>query len=178
MRLNAREIRLAAITLVVVLGWLSVVLVKPRLTQWREAQDQRNELVQERALLQRLIQQEGGLNQRLEALRGNMPVYPVNVDVTAQLLRRLQEKADQSNVLLLRREPEPERPVRDLFELTITCSYEADLSGLVRFLYALQTPGDMIDVRQLNITPVQGKAERLRGTVTVDFAYSRSAGTT
>jgi len=173
MKLNQRESRLAVITLVAVLIGLTYWMGEPRYEEWQQNSQEVELLVRRQAAAQRLIDQTGDLNQRLAALREALPRHPRDADVTSQLLRNLQQFADEHGFLLLRREPEPERQIGDLYELAITCTWEGELQSLVHFLYALQSQGAIVDVRQLTITPVQGTPNRLRGTLTVDYAYSR-----
>lgn len=173
MNLSAREQRLALITLAVILLGLGYVLGESRYGAWREHRQERVVLQRRQAAAEQLLERGGDPERRLAQLRETLPVYPRGTDVTAQLLRRLQQVADEHDFLLLRREPEPERAIGDLFELAISCTWEGELSALVHFLYALQAQGAIVDVRQLTVAPVQGSPERLRGTVTVDFAYSR-----
>lgn len=174
MNLNPRETRLALITLLAVLGGLSFWLVEPRYEAWRRDQDEAALLLRRQVTAQRLLDQSEELESRLAALREELPQHPQGTDVTAQILRNLQQFADQHNFTLLRREPEPERQIGDLYELAITCTWEGDLTALVRFLYALQAQGAIVDVRQLTVSPVQGAPGQLRGALTVDYAYSRT----
>lgn len=174
-QLNRREVRLALITLIVVLIGLTYWIGEPQYEAWQESSGQMDLLVREKMAAQRLLDQQGELDSRLSVLREALPSYAMGVDVTAQKLRNLQRFADEHNLLLLRREPEPERQIGDLYELAITCTWEGELSALVPFLYALQAQGAIVDVRQLTISPARDSAERLRGTLTVDYAYSRQA---
>ncbi len=176
MKLTPRETRLGFITLLAVLGGLSFWIIGPKHKEWRSNQEEIALLLRRQLTAQRLIDQSDDLQLRLSELREHLPQHPAGADVTAQILRNLQQFADQHGVLLLRREPEPERSIGDLYELAITCTWEGSLEALVRFLYALQTQGAIVNVRQLTITPVQGAPEKLRGALTVDYAYSRTTG--
>jgi Tfp pilus assembly protein PilO len=173
-KLSNRERRLAIITLTALLFGLTFWVGQPRYEEWKRNNEEVELLVRRQAAAQRLVEQTGELNQRLDVLREQLPQHPREADVTSQLLRNLQQFADQHGFLLLRREPEPERRIGDLYELAITCTWEGELPSLVHFLYALQTQGAIVDVRQLTITPVQGTPNRLRGTLIVDYAYSRA----
>ena len=175
MKLNQRESRLAVVALVAVLVGLTYWVGEPRYEEWKQNNEEVELLIRRQAAAQRLLDQTPELNDRLAFLREQLPQHPPEADVTSQLLRNLQTFADEHGFLLLRREPEPERPIGDLYELAITCTWEGELQSLVHFLYALQSQGAIVDVRQLTITPVQGAPNRLRGTLTVDYAYSRTA---
>ncbi len=175
MKLNQRESRLAVVALVAVLVGLTYWVGEPRYEEWKQSSEEVELLIRRQAAAQRLLDQTPELNERLRSLREQLPQHPPETDVTSQLLRNLQTFADEHGFLLLRREPEPERQIGDLYELAITCTWEGELPSLVHFLYALQSQGAIVDVRQLTITPVQGAPNRLRGTLTVDYAYSRTA---
>jgi len=173
MNMTPREARLAMITLVALLIGVTYWIGQPRLESWQRSRAEVDTLLMRKQMAMRLLDQGAELDERLGALRERLPRHPMGTDVTAHLLRNLQQIADQHGLMLLRREPEPERQIGDLYELAISCTWEGELPALVRFLYALQAQGAMVDVRQLTVTPVQGQAERLRGNVTVDYAYSR-----
>lgn len=174
MKLNPREVRLGVIALVAILFGLTYMIGEPRYEAWKQSSDEVEMLVRRQAAAQRLLDQSDDLHRRLSSLREALPQHAREVDVTSQLLRNLQQYADEHDFLLLRREPEAERQIGDLYELAITCTWEGELRSLVHFLYALQSQGAIVDVRQLTITPVQGAPNRLRGTLTVDYAYSRT----
>ncbi len=175
MKLNEREIRLGLITLVAVLVGLTYWIGEPRYHAWQAQQEETGALLQRQEASQHLINQTDELNERFEALRERLPTHPVNADITALLLRNLQTVADEHDFLLVRREPEAERQLGDLFEMGITATWEGELPALVRFLYALLSQGANVDVRQLTVAPVQGSPQRLRGTVTIDYAYNRAS---
>lgn len=174
MRFNKRESRLAVIALVAVLVGVTWWWAEPRYEQWKLNNEEVEMLLQRKAMAQHLLEQTDELNERLATLRQALPQHPHDADVTSRLLRNLQEFADRHHFLLLRREPEGERQIGDLYEQSITCTWEGELAALVHFLYALQAQGAIVDVRQLNVSPVQGDPNRLRGTMMVDYAYSRT----
>ena len=177
MKLNPREVRLGLITLIAILAGLTYWLGEPRYSAWQEGQRELELLQRRRELAQRMLDQTEDLETRLAQLRDALPTYPRGTDVTSQILRSLQSTADEHNLLLIRREPEPERQIGDLYELAITTSWEGNLEALVRFLHALHARGAIVDVRQVTISPVQGSPERLRGNLTVGYAYSRTGET-
>ncbi len=173
MKMNPREVRLGVIALIAILAGLTYWLGEPRFRAWQEGQRELELLQRRRDLAQRMLDQTDDLESRLAQLREALPTYPRGTDVTAQILRSLQSTADEHNLVLIRREPEPERRIGDLYELAITTSWEGNLDALVRFLYALYAQGATVDVRQLTVSPVQGSPDRLRGNLTVGYAYSR-----
>lgn len=175
MKLNPREAALAWVTGVVVVLGATYWLLEPK---WQDLQAQRkntNALKLQKQEFDLMLGRRGEINERLTAIRGQLPSHPPDKDVTAEFLRMLERLAQQNGVVLLRREAEPERHTGDIHEVSINCNWEGTLDAVVRFLYALQNQGAMLDVRQLTITPIPGGALRLKGTFTVDFAYTRAA---
>ncbi len=175
MTLTRRETRLALMTLAIVLVGLTFWVGEPKYEEWKRLSTEAEALHQRRVIAERLMSQKPELDSRLEVLRETLPAHPAELDVTSQILRNLQRTADEHGLTLLRREPDRERPIGDLYELAVTCTWEGELRALVHFLYALQSQGAIVDVRQLTIAPVQGAPNRLRGNLTVDYAYSRVA---
>lgn len=179
MKLNPREVRLGLVSLVAILVGLTFWVGEPLYEEWKQSQEEVDQLKLRRDRAQQLLEQGPDLNARLEQLREILPSYPEGADVTSQILRNLQQTADRHGLLLTRiREPEPERRVQDLYELAINAQWEGELNALVHFLYALHAQGAIVDVRQLTVDRVQNDPARLRGNITVDYAYSRTAGDT
>lgn len=175
MKFSRREYALALATLVTVLGAISLTLGA---TQWRALVDtrkQRATLMASRLAYELRIQRKPQLQRRVDELWATIPVYPAELDVSADLLRQIEAMASQNQLTLTRREPEKERSVGNLTEVSIHASWEGGLDPLTRFLYAVQTHGAMFDIRQLTINPPKGSNAVLSGTFTVDCAYTRKS---
>ena len=177
MKLSRRESIMAIATAAVVLIGGSFWLGDPWYRDWRSGAQEHRRMDDRLKIAERLIGQEEAIRARFEALRGGLQTFPEGEDVTAQLLRRLQQAAAAHGVVLLSQTPDTEKQAGRLYELSITCSWEGGLDSLVRFLYALQEQGAIVDVQQLTATPRQGESSALRGMFKVDYAYSRGAAT-
>lgn len=174
MKLTPRELALAWLTgATVILGGTYLVL-QPHYEQLKALSRNIAALEQRKTEAELTLSRRGDLENRLQAIRSQLPSHVPGQDVTAEYLRTLERLAQQNGLTLLRREAEPERQTGDIYEVSINCNWEGDLDSLVRFLYALQSQGAMLDVRQLTISPIPGGA-RLKGTFTVDFAFTRTA---
>ncbi len=171
MRVSRREMVLGWLTLVTLISGATYWVAAPRAEEWREMRKARTGLEQRRVLAERLLGQKGDVNARLGALRKQLPQYPVGQDVTAELLKTLERTARDHGLMLVRREPDKEKSVGDLFEVSINVTWEGNLDSIVHFLYAWQAQGAILDIRQLTIQP--GQPGQLKGNFTVDFAYSR-----
>ncbi len=177
MSLSTRELSLGWITMVTILLGATYYFGQPMTQEWKNSLRARDALDQRQRDAERLLRGRSGIDERLAELRKQLPQYPQGQDVTAEQMRTLDRTAQQNNLVLLRREPEKERNIGDLYELSINCTWEGDLDAVVRFLYALQTQGAILDVRQLTMSPGQGGAGRLKGNFTVDCAYARVSAT-
>ena len=173
MKISIRETMLGWMTVVVVLFGVTYWLGGPRLDEWKEVAKVRATFKGRMVTANRLLEMKDSVNGELDVFRKQIPQHPVGVDVTAELLKMLEKTASDSGLVLLRREPDKEKTVGDLCEVSINCSWESELEALVRFLYALQVQGAILDIRQLTVTPGQGGPGRLKGNFTVDCAYTR-----
>ena len=177
MNLSPREMMLVWLTLAAVLLGGSFWLGEPMYQDWKEQRAARSTLHDRQRLAERLLEQKVEIQERWDSLKSAMPSYPLDLDVTSQLLRNLQQTADKQGLNLVRVEPDEEVSVGDLYEVSITCSWEGSLDALVKFLYDVQAESGMVDIRQITVTPTRGQDGRLKGNMVVDYAYSRSSPT-
>ncbi len=174
MKLNEREQILLLATVVIVLAVAGYLLGE---TIFGERRDVRRRIEQADARLaerRAVIAQSEQWEKRLRELRDTLPSFPEQMDVTTDLLNRLEDAANRRNLTLLRRDAERERRDGELYELTINCRWRGNLEALVYFLFDLQQEGMRFGVRQLSITP-RGRGT-LEGSMTIDGAYSRRRG--
>ncbi len=165
---------LGVVTTLVVLLAGTYWLAGPKIAEWKEIDKKMAGLASGMQVTQHLIEQRPTWEMRLTDLRKDLPRHTVSKEVTAELLKNLEQTARQHGLSLLRREPGQEENMGDnLYEVAIHCTWEGDLKALVHFLYAIQMQGVILDIRQLTVTPLQGENEKLKGSFTVDCAYSR-----
>jgi hypothetical protein len=177
MTISNRELVLGWLTLTVVLLGVTYWGAQSKYAEWQETKRERAGLLREVAKAQRMLDQKEEWETKLTEEQGNLPRHPEGKDVTAELLKTLERTAQDHGLILIRREPKPEKSLGDLFQVAIVCTWEGDLNALVHFLYAIHTKGAILDIRQLTVAPVQGQKGRLKGGFTVDCAYTRGAPT-
>jgi Tfp pilus assembly protein PilO len=168
-----RELVLGWITLVAVILGVTYWVGIPKYRAWKESVAEMETLETRMQHARHLLKRRGQIDKELDAFKEDMPRYPADKQVTAEMLSNLERTARQHGLILLRRDPDKERKLDDLYEVSIRCSWEGNLEALVRFLYAIQSQGAMMDIRQLTVLPVQKQPGRLKGGFTVDYAYSR-----
>ena len=173
MKISTRETLLGWLAMVAVLFGVTYFAGQSRFAEWKDVGKVRAGLKERRIIAEHLLAQQETVNKDLDEFRNQIPQHPVGKNVTAELLAMLERTASDNGLTLLRRDAEKEKNVGDLYELSINCSWEAELDPLVRFLYALQVQGAILDIRQLTVTPGSGAPGRLKGNFTVDCAYTR-----
>ena len=174
MRVSNRELILGWLTLAVVLAAGTYWFVAPKFKEWKESTAKMEDISRQIQLTHHRIAQRPTWEAKLGDLRGQLPAHDMNKEVTAELLKNLEQTAREHGLSLLRREPEAEESLGDgLYEVAIHCTWEGELSALVHFLYAIQLQGVILDIRQLTVSPTKGAGEQLKGSFTVDCAYTR-----
>lgn len=175
MRLSPREMFLGWVTIVVVVLGLTAWTAQSKIGEWRQTYDDLAGLKRRIRRAERTLNSRAEIETRFETIMSELPAYQPGKDVTAELLKTLERTAQDHGLTLLRREPQPEKSLGDLYQVSINCTWESDLKALAHFLYAIHTKGAILDIRQLTVTPVQGQQGRLKGGFTVDCAYTRTA---
>jgi hypothetical protein len=180
-KIAARELNLLGITVAVVLLALTYLALEPKFQEWAEFGSQREDLLARRETAQQLLDSREAVDARLAEFRQGLPVFAAGKKAESELMPALEKMVSQHGLTLTRRNADAEREAGDLYETSITCDWEGDLTALVKFLYDQQSQGAVSDVRQLSVQPAGGQnvpAGRLKGTFTMDYAYRREAGAT
>jgi len=177
MKLSSRELILACATGVILILGVSFLAGAPLVRTWRDARTQRTRLASQKAVAERLVAMRPQWESRYREMRERIPVHGPTAPVTAEMLKMIKRLADENQVSLSRIEPDKEKNIGDLYEVAIDCTWDGTLEAVVRFLYAVQTQGAILDIRQMTVGPAQGAPGRLKGNFTVFVAFSRSAAT-
>ena len=178
MKISSRELLLGWLTLIVLALGLTYWFLQPRLREWSELGKQRKLLSARHELAKRFLDQKPGLDERMESLRRKVPSYSKDKDVTSDYLKIIEQLAKDNGLALIQRRPDREKPPKQgrLFELAIDCTWEGELSSLLRFLVALEAQEHLVmDVRDLTISPIPGKKGRLKGSFALLCMYTRSS---
>ena len=170
MKISSREMVLAWLTSVAVLGGITYVIGKPRVDEWKDVVAQQQDARRKIETTQRLVAQAPQWNAKLAELRKKLPVYPPDKDVTADLGIKIDNMAKAHELRILSSDTDKESLKGDMYELAANCKWEGTLDALVRFLFDLQNEDAILDVSQLTVSPNEKKA--LRGGFTVYCSYS------
>jgi len=176
MKLSPREMGLGFATLAVLLAAGTWMWAEPRFAALEEVRKQKQS---SREIIQRsemLLSREEQWRERVERLRESLPEYADDERVASTIMKTLEARAEEAGIELLKATPEKERPVGELYEITINYRWEGSLNSLVRFLYNLQSKSVNMEIGKLSASPASrpGEQLRLKGGLTVDVAYTRA----
>lgn len=175
MKLSNREMMLTWLTGVTLLIGFTFWLGYSKYQEINKTKDDARALSRTMKRLQGTVDSKPEWEARFDTELAKLPRHPEGKDVTAELLKTLEQLASDHGLMLVRREPKPEKSIGDLYEVAINCTWEADLKALTHFLYAVYDKGVILDIRQLSVAPVTGQTGKLKGGFVVDCAYTRGA---
>lgn len=157
MKLTFREYVLMLGTVAAVLVGSAVLLVSPRLKEFREMAIHRKALTRQMKKYQALIDQREAWAQQLQELGKRVPRPPPGQRPGVYWPLFMNRIASNNKVQISNSQPKGEEQVGDFYEMQIDCSdWHADLSGTLHFLFDLQKEAAMLDVRRLVIKPRGG----------------------
>ena len=176
--MTRREVTLALVTALAVLGGLTYWIVSNKVPAIRDAAKERTLIEKKMTVNQRLIRKQKPLMAELNGIINTLPQHDKNKDVKYALLQEISQQAEATQFNIIRRVPGEERKVgnTELYELAVECTFESTTQPLVLFLYNLQAKGAVMNVSELQIKQSSTSAARkgqLKGSFVVDFAYSR-----
>jgi len=173
MKLAPREMILAWVTLIAVIAGITFWVSEPKWKAWQERKDEMELLQNRMQVTQHLLEQRDEWEQQLQDLRSKLPQHPAGKEVAGELMRNIAQTASKNNLTLLRREPQKEKNLGDLCETSVHCTWDGELDALAHFLYEIQQQGAVMDIDTLSVAPMKGSPGRLKGSFTIDCAYTR-----
>lgn len=175
MKISRRELLILILTVFTALFGLTYWLGGSKITEHRALMEEKETLLRQIKLHQRIIKEQGSWTNRLAELQAQLPFYDPRVSVTGEILKNIKAMADRTGIDLTKSRADREKRVGSLFELSVICDWEGELEELTRFLYQINEQGLRFDVRELSVRPDAKRANILRGDLIIDCAYRRSA---
>ncbi len=176
MKLNKRERTLLFVTIGVVLVVLNYWLVVPLAKNWRSV---RGDLVNREAALRQVretIAMAPQWQSELDKLHSQFSQKAVRFDDTTDVLKKLEEVGQQAGVSFTARRPLPAENKGDYSVLPVTCTIEAGIEPLVKFLFSIQTAAGFMSVEQLQVSPRPDNSSILRCDVQVRALSGKAEG--
>jgi len=172
-KLSSREAGLGITTGALLLFGLTFLVGAPKIKIWQERIETRKAQARRIEVSERLVGDRARWDKRLLELHTRLSRYPVAMDVTTDYLKILERVAKDNNITLIQRKPQKEKRQGDCYEMPVNCTWEGDLNGLVRFLYALDQENVTMDMENLSVSLVAGGKGRLKGNFTMMCIYTR-----
>jgi len=164
-----------AVIAVVLFGILGIT-AKKQMEKIRNQRDQLKQLSQVRQAERGLLQAKDFWLEKYIDVRGQIPVFGTNVIVSTHWQKQVDQLAREHDVNINRWQPQPGREILigDVHEFPIVCTdWEGSLESFVKFMFALQSQGAMLDMRELTIRPHRQKAGVLQGSFVLYCAFMR-----
>lgn len=170
-KLARREQWLALIGGLGLAAFVTFWLVQGALDDLKKARTLEKSVSDKLRLTKKVLGKREDVAAQLEVMQRKLPRFGPDRDVTAEQMRTLDRIAQEQNFGLGQREPQAEGTNGIVREIVIHSAWDSNLDALTHFLYALQTQDVIFDVRRLTVMPVQGVADRLKGSLVINSAY-------
>ncbi|WP_372845731.1 hypothetical protein [Pontiella sp.] len=176
MKITQREMILGAATFAAVLTGLTWYLVSNKMDEYRAKAAEIETLRQQIAFNKNAIKMQENWLGELNELQKELRVFDTKQkSVDPELMKTINKIAEKHGLVITRSNPRGEKPIGDLFELAINCTWEGDLESMVNFHTELQQQGVRYDVRTLNIKPAGNNTGKLTGNMVIHCAYTKRA---
>ncbi len=174
MRLTTREMRL----LTIAFGMTAVLavfgyLVRPAVRRWQEKEALVRRTAVEVRRAQRLIEERVQLTERLNALNRNLLTRIPLARKEGEFLSEIGKVAQQTNVLLLRLDPQGSRDYGPFTELSVELDAEANLGNLVRFLYDIRESSVLLVVEKMRLQPKADRSALLKSYLVISSLFAK-----
>lgn len=177
MKISQREMILGVLTITALMGGLTYGIINGKIDAHKAKKTEIENLRQEIRLNERRIKMQDEWISELNELQKDLRVFDTKQkSVSPDLMKTVNTIAKKHAMNITRSQPRTEKPIDDLFELSINCTWEGKLEALVGFLAEIQQQGVRYDVRTLNVTPVGKNTNRLKGNMVLHCAYTRKPG--
>lgn len=175
MKINNREMILINISVTTILFGLLWMLIENKTPEYKNKKIEIERIESQIRLDHRRISMQKNWINELNLLQKNLTTFDYSQkSVSPQLMQTIKNLAIKQGVEITRSQPYPEKPTGDLYEMGINCTWNGELSAIVKFLTELQQKGVQYDIRTLNISPDGKKNNLLKGNMVIYCAYIRN----
>ena len=173
MNLSKREIMLFGLTLFAVLIGVTYFIGAPQWDKWHILRESQTTLMGTLQSKRDMIASADEFREEAQSLEALLPAHGTADDVLGKLYPMLERLARLHDVQLNSRDAgDVAQYGPPVYELPITCRWEADVDPIISFLEALQSVETSLDVTSIYIQSVSKRQkERLKGTFTIRYVY-------
>lgn len=174
MKISKREMWLILSAYFVICIYLMFFYIKDRNITHENNEAEISSLNSKINIYNRYIKMNKLWEKELLVLEKNIEQFDVNEkSVSPRLMQTIKNIADKNGVNITRNQPFEEKPIGDLFEIGINCTWNSDLKSLIKFLAELQKENLKYDVKTINISPDSKYSGKLKGNMIIECAYTK-----
>ncbi len=174
MRLSSRETRLLTMAFGMTAAFLVLAyLVRPAGRRWQEKEALAQRIAVEVRRAERLIGERAQLTERLNALNRNLLTRIPLARKESEFLSEIDKVARQTNVHLLRLDPQGNRDYGPFTELSVELDAEANLGNLVRFLYDIRESSVLLVVEKMRLEPKADRSALLKSSLIISSLFAK-----
>jgi hypothetical protein len=174
MKLAPRESILGIGLLLAILFGFTIILLKPKVQEWKEIRQQSRVLEAVLDKERKLLAGSKDWESQFAELRKMLPAFSADKKMDGHWLATMEQLASGRGLSVLKRQANEEKQNGEVFELVLEGKeWEGTLEALIGFLFDLQNQGATMDVRQLLVRPKERNI--LKGRFSVNCAYTRLA---
>lgn len=178
MKISQREMYLGVAALACILTGTTWYIIDGKTAEWNAKKTEIKQLKQQIKQHQTAIKMQDDWKGDLDELQKDLRTFSVdNRSVSPELRKTITSISSKYELDIIKSNFYDEKPIGDLFELGINCTWQGKLEAMVGFLTELQQQGVRYDVRSLNVTPVGKNTGKLKGNMVIQCVYTRKANT-
>lgn len=170
-KISARERRLAAVTLIVVLlAALYLNVIEPVAVNWMEVQKRARDAEAKLAELRRLIENRDIIESEFKRLQGAVTSGASEQELKIALLTEVDRLASESGMAVASVKPTVVKKQNEFYRYGIELQAQGENHKLVQFLLGMQDPRHLLHIDQMTVHAGRGAAP-----LSVTFRISKLA---
>lgn len=152
MALNKRERTLLGLTITVVVVGANWLVLTPLTMRWRGMERKLKDRQETLAVIKATLVRAPEWQQDYDQLRQRVGQTTQQFHQTSDVLKKIEEVGAATGILISSRRPLP-AVEKDMYrELPVTCTFEATVEALVKFLHGIQTGSGFMSVESLQVS--------------------------
>lgn len=173
MKISTREMWLILTTYISILLFFIIIYINKKNEAYKINEIEINSLNSKIISNNKFINMNKMFEDELMILEKNIMKFDKNEkSVSPKLMQEIKKIASKNGVSITRNQPFDEKPIGDLFEIGINCTWNSNLKSLISFLAELQKNNQRYKVKTINIMP-DAKDSQLKGNMIIECAYMK-----
>ena len=173
MKISEREMWLILITYVSIMIFFLFIYINDKHEDYKNNEIEINSINSKILSNNKFINMNNIWENELIILEKKLKKFEKNEkSVSPQLMQEIKKIASSNGVNITRNQPFDEKPIGDLFEIGINCTWNSNLESLILFLAELQKNNLRYNIKTINIMP-NTKDSQLKGNMIIECAFMK-----